>query len=304
MSFPTHTQGFIAAPLTPYDRKGEINYDIIPDYADHLKKAGVAGVFVSGTTGEGMLLSKEERIELTKVWAAQKDENFKIMIHIAHTHPKTSQQLIELAAQCQADAIAEIGPYYFKPNSVKELVEHCAKTAAVSPELPYYYYHMPSINGLDFSMLSFLERAAAKIPNLAGIKYTHYNLMDYTQCLNFQEHKFDLLFGRDEILLCALALGARGAVGSTYNLMTPLYLEIQTMFELGNLDRARIYQNQAIDIIHRLDQTGSFLGALKTLMNLHGLNMGKPRSPIMTIEETIVRPIYEDMICYMSKITS
>src|SRR5207248_1360786 len=125
----------------------------------------------------------------------------------------------------------------------------------------------------------FLRVASPRIPNLAGIKFTHENLMDYSRCRDFQEGRFNILFGRDEILLAALALGATGAVGSTYNFMAPIYHRVIESFNAGDLDAARNYQSLAIRIIALMSQRGG-LPAGKAMMKMAGLDCGPVRAPL------------------------
>ena len=162
-----HLKGLIAAVVTPFDINGNINPTIISEYTKFLKAQGVAGVLVNGTTGEGFSLTNDERKTMASAWAAEKTNNFKIIIHIGHTSQKSSIKLAEHADTLKVNGIAEIGPIFFKPTKVSELVSYCINTAA-STSLPYYYYHIPSMNGLDFNMFEFLGKADKKIKNLTG----------------------------------------------------------------------------------------------------------------------------------------
>ena len=270
--------GLIAAPVTPFRNDDSIAPETVPDYAKFLIDQGVSGVFVNGTTGEGFSLTDTERKVMTEAWCAEKNANFKVIIHVGHTSQKTSRELAEHATSFGADAIGEMGPIFFKPTSVDGLVNYCSVTAS-STNLPYYYYHMPSMNGLHFKMTEFLEIAESKIPTLCGIKYTHFDVEDFSQSLKFKDQKFDLLFGRDEALLKALSAGAEGAVGSTYNCFAPLYLSLINQYKSGHLEEAEILQQESINIINSLAAV-SFFSALRHSMRIQGLETGEPRLPL------------------------
>src|SRR3954469_8189210 len=119
-----------------------------------------------------------------------------------------------------------MAPFFFRPGTVQELVDFMAQVAAAAPALPFYYYHIPSMTGVHIPAAEFLRAAADRIPNLAGVKFTFENLMDYAECVRFSGGRFDVLFGRDEMLLAGLSLGAHGAIGSTYNFAAPVYHRI------------------------------------------------------------------------------
>src|SRR5699024_4753297 len=152
--------------------------------------------------------------------------NFKVFIHTGHTSLSDCKTIAEHAQDIGAFATGAMAPFFYKPITVEDLVLFTKEVAGAAPELPFYYYHIPSMTGVDFPMVEYLESARGKIPNLAGIKFTNENLMDFKLCQGLDSGRFELLYGRDETLLCGLSLGATGAIGSTYNYMAPLYNQI------------------------------------------------------------------------------
>src|SRR5947207_15012908 len=118
------------------------------------------------------------------------------------------------------------------------------------------------MTGVQLSPPDFLDAAADRIPTLAGAKFTNADLMSYQRCLHAQEGQFDVLWGLDEYLLAALALGASGAVGSTYNFAAPLYRRMMAAFERGDLAGARAEQYRSVRLIDLLIGHG-FIGAAK-----------------------------------------
>ena len=128
-------------------------------------------------------------------------------------------------------------------------------------------------------MAEFLVEADGRIPNLAGIKYTHNDLDDYQRCLKFNDGRYDILFGRDEILIDGLRLGAKGAVGSTYNFMNPLYSKIQKAFNDGDIAEAERLQGISVKAIKLIIESDRFFSALKTILGKFELDLGKVRKP-------------------------
>lgn len=289
------TEGLIAAPMTAYHPDGTVNLDIIPPYAEFLQSNGVVGVFINGTTGEGFSLTLEERKAIADSWMKAVSGEFKVIVHISHTCTVSARQLARHAAQIGAYGIGQMGPLFYRPNRVEDLVEYASETAAQVSEIPYYYYHIPSMNNVYFPMLEFLRAAEPKIPNLTGIKYTHEDLVDFDLCHGFNNNKYDILYGRDETLLCSLALGCRGAVGSTYNIMAPLYTRLISAFNSGNLNDAHSFQRLSMKVIRLLAETNSFNSALKEVMNMIGLNLGGVRSPLINIEAKKITRLKEGL---------
>ena len=279
-----HLSGLIAAPHTPFRPDGAVALDVIPLQARLLAHNGVSGAFICGTTGEGASLTSTERRQVAEAWARAKPAGVSLIVHVGHSSLGEACAFARHAQEIGADAIATIAPSFFKPASVTELVAWCAQVAAAASTLPFYYYHMPSMTGVTFPAADFLSAAGDRIPNLAGVKFTHENLMDFGRCTEQRKGKYNLLFGRDEILLPGLALGARGAVGSTYNFAAPLYLRIIEAFDRGDLAAARRDQSRAMEFIGVLERHGG-LAAGKSAMKLIGVDCGPVRLPLRALTE-------------------
>ncbi len=272
-------KGLIAAPFTPMIEDGSLNLEVIAPYAAKLKKDGVNGVFICGTTGEGMLMSPEERMSVAEAWVREQTPGFKVIVHVGTTAYVQSKELAEHAQKIGAYAVGCMGPVFLKPSGTDDLVRFCAKVASGAPDLPFYYYHIPSVSCVDLSMPEFLEKAGEIIPNLAGIKFTHHNMMEMLQCIQLEDGKWDILHGFDEVLLCGLSMGARAAVGSTYNYIASVYQKIIDAFQAGDLETARKYQYQVVRFIDILIRYGGGVIGGKPVMKLIGLDCGPLRAP-------------------------
>lgn len=277
-----HLSGLIAAPHTPFRPDGAVAFDVIARQAQLLAHNRVAGAFICGTTGEGPSLTSEERRQIAEAWIAARPEGLSVIVHVGHLCLAEARALATHAQRIGADAIATVAPSFFKPAGQNELVAWCAQVAAAAPQLPFYYYTIPSMTGVSLSAADFLATAESTIPNLAGIKFTFENLMDFQRATAHAAGKFNVLFGRDEILLAGLGLGAKGAVGSTYNFAAPLYHRIIDAFNRGDLETARRAQMNAVEFISVLDRHGG-LAAGKSVMKLLGLDCGPVRLPIRAL---------------------
>lgn len=275
--------GLIAAPFTPMREDASVNFELIEKQAARLIAHGVTGAFICGSTGEGLSLTTDERCLVAERWhEVIGDSPFKLIVHAGHNSLEDAKVLAAHAQKIGADAVSIMAPCYFKPGTIGALLDFCAPVAAAAADLPFYYYHIPAMTGVDLPMLDFLRVASRRIPNLTGIKFTHQDLMDYSRCLDFEEGRFNILFGRDEMLLAALSLGATGAVGSTYNYMAPLYYDLMDAFNAGDLNTARHYQSLAVRIIALMCQRGG-LPAGKAMMKLIGLDCGPVRAPLANL---------------------
>ena len=283
----TRFRGLVAAPFTPFHADRSLNLDVIPAYARFLRDNGVGAAFVCGTTGEGLSLTLEERLRIAERWVACADDRLRVIVHVGHTCLADARTLTAHAAKIGASAVSALTPCFFKPRNTAEVVNWCEAVASAAPALPFYYYNIPSMTGIDYPVVDFLAQAQARIPSLAGVKYTHENLPDYKACVAFAQGRYDILFGRDELLLEGTDAGALGAVGSTYNYAAPLYLRLLAARAAGQATEARTLQDTAIKMIAICNGIGvTHLAASKALMAMLGVDCGPVRLPLAPPDAT------------------
>jgi N-acetylneuraminate lyase len=288
-------KGLIAAPFTPMKKDGSLNLSVIGDYAQRLNSEGVKGVFVGGTTGEGYLMTEEERKQVLEAWLSHQEEDFKVIAHVGATSYLQSAGLAKHAEQVGAFAVGAMGPSFFQPSRADELVGYCAKIAEEAPGLPFYYYHIPGMSGVNVSMKEFLTQASEAIPNLQGLKFTHFNLMEMQQCMMFGEGKYEIIHGYDEVLICGLVLGAQAAIGSTFNYMAPLYNRLIACVEEGDLSTARELQQYSVKVVEVLMKyRGGAIGG-KAIQSLCGIECGPSRLPIQTLSGDEITQLKKDL---------
>lgn len=287
-------KGLIAAPFTPMLEDGLVNLDCIGAMAEHLHTHGVRGAFVCGTTGESVSLTVEERKAVLAAWIAVAPTGFDVIAHVGHPVLEDARELARHAEVIGARAIGAMPPSFFKPETLADLVEYCRTLCTAAPDIPFYYYHIPSMTHVNFSMVHFLEEAADVIPTLAGLKFTHEDLVEFDQCLTFENGSYDVLFGRDELLLPSLAMGGVGAVGSTYNFAAPVYHRLIQAFRDGEMDAARAEQRRANEIIQAFSRFGG-LAPQKAIMALIGLDCGPVREPLRPLGADEIDALAEEL---------
>jgi len=280
--FPIH--GLVAATHTPFLADGSLNLPIVETQAAHLSASGVKFAFICGSTGESHSLTVEERRALAVRWMeVTRGSALKVIVHVGANCLADARALGSQAQELGAAAVSALAPSYFKPRSVAALVDCCAEIADGCPELPFFYYDIPALTGFTLPMPEFLAQARDRIPNLTGIKFTNADLMMFQQTLRFDGGAFSVPWGCDEYLLAALALGATGAVGSSYNFAAPVYHRVIAAFARGDMPAARDAQFQSVQLIALLASRG-YLGAAKATMKMLGVDVGPARLPNASLD--------------------
>ena len=292
-------KGLVVAPFTPFDRKGEVDLGPIADYATMLQKNGLIGVFINGSSGEGYMLTVEERLKLAEKWMSVAPDGFKVIVHVGATCIKDSYRMAQHAQDIGAFGVGAMASPFPKAGRVEELVQYCEEIATGAPNLPFYFYHIPALNGVYLPMLPFLKKAEGRIPNLAGIKYTFESLYEYNQCMLYENGKFDMLHGQDETILSALVMGgAQGGIRGTGSYIGSSLVGVINEYNKGNIEKARDHQNFAQEVINVIARYRGNIVAGKRIMKLIGLDLGINRTPFQNVtaeEETIIKKELESI---------
>lgn len=275
-------KGLVAAMFAPFKEDGSLNLSMVPGLVDKLIEDGLTGVFVCGTNGEGPNLTIEERMATAEAFVKAAGKRILVIVHVGHSSIAESRKLAEHAARIGADAISSVAAFYFKPVSVQNLVNCIAEIASAAPSLPFYYYHIPVLTGVGMDMEEFLRLSDTAIPNLAGIKYTAPTLHEYQACLSYEGGRYDILYGTDEMLLSALAVGAKGAIGSTYSFAAPLYLKVIEMYRAGQLKEARQMQLALVQMVRCFVKYPP-IPAQRAIMKMLGWDLGPCRLPLTSL---------------------
>lgn len=289
-------KGLVAASFTPMDACGKVNLSAIDKYVELIAQSDVTGVFVCGTTGESLSLTTDERKRILEKWITLANGRFKVIAHVGSNSIFEAMELARHAAENGADAIAAMAPCFFKPESVKDLIDYFVPIAKSAEELPFYYYNMPSMTGVSLPVVTFLEEGKKVIPNLVGTKYTHNNLMEMGECIALNNGEFEVLHGYDEILISGLVFGATAGVGSTYNYLPEVYHGIFKAMEEGDIQKARGLQMKSIEVVKIVIKYGGGVRGGKAIMNLMGIECGPCRLPISPVSQEEYKRLKKDLV--------
>ena len=278
--------GLIDAPFTPFKQNGDVNLEPIPAYAKMLAKNGLKGVFINGSSGEGYMLTSEERMQIAEAWMKAAPEGFKVIVHVGSCCVRESRRLAEHAQKIGAWGIGAMAPPFPKVGRIEELVKYIEEIACGAPDLPFYYYHIPAFNGAFLPMVELLKAVDGRVPNFAGIKYTFESIYEYNQCRLYADGKFDMLHGQDETILPSLAMGGvRGGIGGTTNYNGRCLVGIIEAWKQGDIEKARELQNYAQAVINVICHfRGNIVGG-KRIMKLMGLDLGPNRTPCQNVTD-------------------
>ncbi|MBX3053190.1 MAG: dihydrodipicolinate synthase family protein [Caldilineaceae bacterium] len=277
-----HLSGLIPATFTPLNADGSLNLGQIEPMVDFLIEQKLTGLYVCGSTGEGVSLSTAERKAVAAAFVQATRGRVPVILQVGHTSLVEAQELAAHAQEIGADAISAVPPFYFKPPTLDANVRCLAQIAGAAPDLPFYYYHIPQMTGVQVDVANLLAAGSRVIPNLVGAKYSIHDVYNLQAAAELERGRFNLLFGSDEMLLSGLCAGAQGAVGTTYNFAAPLFGRVFDAFQRNDMAAAQKYQGQAVQLIRLIAGYGG-LPAFKTVLKFLGFDCGPMRLPLQTL---------------------
>lgn len=280
-------RGISAPVLTPFHPDNSVNYGEFERLIAYITDNGVHGIFVSGTTGEFVNLTIDERKQLllsAKRAAKPKD---KIMFNTTAMNLQDLQELMDFAAVQKVDAVSVTAPYYHSYDA-KALIAYFQRVAEMAKGQPLYLYNMSVMTRNPISV-AVLKAVVESCPNVKGMKDSS---MDFMTLLEYQSvvssNDFELITGNDAQVLSALQAGADGGLIAVASVFPRLSMEVWDQYQRGEIEGARIAQNKILKLRGLYREIMPIMSHKATL-ELLGFSMGPARFPFrdLTAEERL-----------------
>ncbi len=265
--------GIMPALVTPVDKNGNIIYETVKALIDRYLAAGVDGFYAVGGTGEGVLLTLDQRKAMAEAAIKANNKRGKVIVHTGAINSKEVIELTKFATAAGADGISSILPSIYFQYNFNEIVRFYSDIAA-NTDLPILIYANHTGNGVNMTQLL---KELLKIDNIVGAKDTRSNYYALWDLKQLNNGDVNIINGPDESLLCGLAMGADGGIGATYGAMPELFVGIYREFKAGNIKKAQELQFQANKLIQTMltHCGGSIVKPLKEIIRISGIDAGE-----------------------------
>lgn len=270
-------EGVIPAMLTPFTRNGaRVDYDRAAALGQRLADQGVHGVFLCGTTGEGLLMTVEERKRVLETVLKAVGKRIKVLAHTGCLDTASTIALTRHAAEVGAYAAGIVAPGFYTYDD-GALLRFYQDVAASVPGFPVMLYNLPSCAKNVLSP-ALVARLATEVTNIAGIKDSGGMLQHQNRMVIDTPDDFVVINGCDEFTFHALMGGANGSVSSTANVIPEVFLSIFNAVKAGHLKKAQTSQSllsHATQVFHY----GAMVAYYKEGLRLRGFDPGAVRPP-------------------------
>lgn len=266
------------AMVTPMYDDGRIRPESVAPLVEKFVREGAGGIYLCGSTGQGPLLTVEERKTIAEATISAAAGRLPVMVHVGAIRQDDAVELAVHAARIGASAVSSVVPMYYPPTLTSSMELY--HRVAGATDLPFYAYNF-ALPGCEVE--AYVE-ALLQVPHAAGLKFTSFNMYELARLKIAGGGRLNVLSGADESYLAAQSQGADGAIGSTQNIATPLFNRIGEAARAGEWERSRELMHQAVRLVQHVT-IGCGIAGLHQILTREGIPCGQPRAPLPRASE-------------------
>lgn len=285
--------GVISAIVTPMKNNGNV-IDTAPvkDYCDFIVNKRVSGIFSIGTTGEGPLLSLEEKKIISKAIVNAVNGRTKVIIQSGCITTEETIEMTRYSRDIGADAAGIVVPYYYNLDE-EAIFIHFARVAEAVPDFPLFIYNIPQCTCNNLS-IGLFERLISEIDSIVGIKTSNPDIFQVIGFVRAAKNRCSIFIGSDGLALTGLSSGANGIVSGNGSVFPEPLIDLYDNFKKGERDKTLAYQ-LIVDRMRTALGDGYYIDAYKKALSMLGINVGKPRKPNRELTKEEVKKLKESL---------
>lgn len=296
MSVPEKFTGVFPAFYACYDDNGNISRERASRLADFYRSLGIPGLYVTGSSGECVFHTVEERKATLEAVMETVGGSMTVIAHIAAPATRDSIELARHAEKLGVDGIAMVPGFYYglKPPVVRK---YWSDILDATDAVPMFIYNIPgTTNGFNLSV--DLLKDMLTTGRVAGVKNSSGAVQDILRFRLAGGEDMAIFNGPDEQYLAGRMMGASGGIGGTYGFMPELFMKLEELIRAGNIEKAAALQKDISSLIYEIVKSGSLYAAAKEVLRLRGMEIGDVRAPFLSLgepEKALVKKVYEQI---------
>lgn len=294
MAVPAKFTGVFPAFYACYDDNGEISRERAARLAEFYLELGIPGLYVTGSSGECVFHTVEERKATLEAVMEAVGGKMTIIAHIAAPSTRDSIELARHAEGLGVDAIAMVPGFYYG-LSVPLVRKYWMDVLEATEKVPMFIYNIPgTTNGFNLPTDLFKEMLATG--RVAGVKNSSDSVQDILRFRQAGGEDVAIFNGPDEQYLAGRMMGASGGIGGTYGYSPELYLKLEKLIQANEIAKASALQHEITRLIYQMLGTGSLYAGAKEVLRLRGIEIGDVRAPFLSLDDAgkeKARKVYE-----------
>jgi len=275
-------KGVIPALYTPFDGANRLNCAVLPKFLGFLKQCGAGGLFVCGSSGEGLLLNTAERKKMAEAVVRELAGELPVVVHVGALNQAEAVDLARHAGRIKAQGVSAIIPFYYD-YPLQNIINYY-EVIGRAADLPVivYYLSQAGSGGFD-AMEKFMEKIIA-MKNIYGLKFTAPNLHLLQTIKVLAGKNLRLYGGQDQLALQFLVMGVDGIIGSNYNYLPEIFVKLYREYQTGSMQQALQTQELITRILFYEFRQFNRMALGKAVLKLRGINLGDCRPPLNSLD--------------------
>lgn len=294
--------GVFPALYACYDDNGDVSRERTVKLAEFYLSIGIKGLYVTGSSGECVFQSVEERKATLEAVMEAVGGKMTIIAHIAAPSTRDSIELARHAEKLGVDAIAMVPGFYYGLK-VPVVKKYWCDVLDATEKVPLIIYNIPgTTNG--FNLPVDLLKELLTTGRVIGVKNSSGAVQDILRFRLAAGEDFIIFNGPDEQYVAGRMMGASGGIGGTYGYMPELFMKLDDLINAGDMEKASALQKEISALIYETLKAGSLYAAAKEILRLRGIECGDVRSPFLSLDENgkaIAKQVYEGMQAVMAR---
>jgi len=279
-------KGVFPANPTPVHADGRINEEALRAIFEDNLSHGVGGFWVAGSTGEGPVMSEQQRETTARVAGETISGKGLSIMHVGAISTESAAKGANAAKNSGCDAICCVPPFFFKGDD-QMTIDHYKRVADAADGLPFFVYNLPQLTQVEFTP-ELMEKVVEAVPSVVGLKHSAFT---FTNIRAFADMGLKCFSGNGAIPLPALTMGAVGTVDAPLSVAPWHYAEMYDAWESGDMETAQRLQDATKQIVDVVRMFGAPAGVTKMILSERlGIDCGRPIPPVMNLTDE-QRPI-------------
>ena len=286
--------GVIPPVITIFDKFGEINENEQRKFVSYLTNAGVHGLFICGSFGSGLIMSKDQRKKILEICFDQVKNKIPCIAHIGSTNTQTSIELAKHAELLGYPSISAVPPFYYNYSDDEIIAYYSALINSVN--IPVFAYNNPYTTGVLLTP-DLLVTLAKK--GLKGVKDSTLNMESFIALIDKVEREkldFQCIIGTDSFWLGAKLVGAKAMVAGMANIFPEFVVDFYNVSLLDNIGVTVKYQKKSIRLRNIMKMDKMPIPNYLAVLEMRGFNAGFPRAPFSAIDIISKETLYQNLV--------
>lgn len=269
-------KGVFPAPPTPTSEDGSVNEAALRALLQDNIANGVGGFWMAGSTGEGPILTEDQRETVARVSGEVTQGRALAIMHVGAISTASAAKAAKQAKEYGCAAVCCVPPFFFR-SSEKSQIEHYKAVADAADGLPFFVYNLPQLTQVE-TVPALMEKYVAAVPSIVGLKHSAANFGDIRTFANMGLKCFS---GNGALPLPSLTMGAVGTVDAPLSIAPWHYSELFAAWERGDMTRAQELQDGVGEIVDVVRMFGAPSDVTKAILSERlGINCGRSIPPV------------------------